>query len=128
MTRSLSYLQLSFLSLLLTTSAQAQDSPNLPSANWRVELVGPTERCRVPKQFLFVVGDAIIGGKISFRGKTYVPKGRIEATLEASVELIRFYQDPKPLVTVVGKADGQWTGKWTSLRKDCSGAARFVPR
>jgi hypothetical protein len=125
MTRTLSLLNLSLVSLLLTTTAQAQD---LPSSDWRVELAGPTERCRVPKKFLFVVGDAIIGGKIKFRGKIYVPSGRIEDTLEASVELIRFYQNPKPLVTAIGKADGQWTGRWTSPRKNCSGAARFVPR
>jgi hypothetical protein len=113
---------------MMASAAHAQDVPNLPSDRWRVELAGPTVRCRVPKQFLFVVGDAIIDGKISFRGKTYVPKGRIEDTLEASVELIRFYQDSKPLVTVSGKADGLWTSKWTSLRTNCSGVARFVSR
>jgi hypothetical protein len=128
MTTHISLLRLSLVSLMMASAAHAQDVPNLPSDRWRVELAGPTERCRVPRQFLFVVGDAIIDGKIRFLGKTYVPNGRIEDNLEADVELIRFYQDPKPLVTVKGKADGLWTSKWTSLRKNCSGVARFVAR
>jgi hypothetical protein len=95
---------------------------------WQAELAGPTQKCRVPARILFVVADAIVGGKIKYGKTTYVPKGRVEDNRDAVLSLIRFYDDPKPLVSLTAKADGTWNGIWTSQKKGCTGKARLLPR
>jgi hypothetical protein len=95
---------------------------------WRAELDGPTERCKVPEKILFLADDAIIGGKIKFRGKTYYPRGRLETTLETKFFLVTRYDDPKPLVFIEGKAGGGWNGTWASTQPGCKGAVRISPR
>jgi hypothetical protein len=97
---------------------------------WRAELDGPTQRCKVPPRILFVMADAIIGGKIKFGGVTYYPNGRIEteSRMETSFSLIRFSGDKRPLVTITAIADGNWNGTWTARGAGCSGKARVVSR
>jgi hypothetical protein len=102
--------------------------PRAMGYKWRAELGGPAKRCRVPESILFVVGDAIIEGKIIFQRRTYYPRGRLEDNLDTGFSLVRRSDDPKPLVTVTAKAGGGWNGKWTSPGNACTGAARIVPR
>jgi hypothetical protein len=110
----------------IAAPAGALDSD--PGYRWQAELDGPVRRCGVPKRILFVMADAIVGGKIRFEGVTYIPRGRIETTLETKIALVRFHGDPKPLVSIAGRADGTWTGSWTSPRSNCTGRARISVR
>jgi hypothetical protein len=107
---------------LVPTAAFAGDG------NWVAELRGPIKRCKVPRRILFVEGDAIIGGKIMFRGRAYYPYGRLEESLETNLSLIRRYGDPAPLVRITGRADGSWSGEWVAAGKGCKGAAKISKR
>lgn len=95
---------------------------------WAAELRGPVQRCQVPQRILFIAYDAIISGKITFRGKTYYPRGRLEDTLETEFALVTRYGDPKPLVSITGKANGRWGGEWASGQTGCKGKVRISPR
>jgi hypothetical protein len=95
---------------------------------WQAELIGPTEKCNVPKQIKFTVADAIIKGKIQLGKTTYFPQGRLEDSRDMELSLIRFYHDKRPLVTLAAKADGTWNGIWKSQKKNCTGKARVMPR
>jgi hypothetical protein len=108
--------------ILLTAALAAVDG------GWAAELRGPVQRCQVPQRILFVAFDAIISGKITFRGKTYYPRGRLEDTLETELSLVTRYGDPTPLVVIAAKADGSWNGEWMSPGKDCAGRVRILPR
>jgi hypothetical protein len=101
---------------------------NSQDGKWVAELGGPVQLCEVPRRIPFVEGDAIIDGKIMFRGRAYYPRGRLEETLETSLALVRRYGDPAPLVRITGKADGSWSGEWVAAGKGCSGTARFLAR
>jgi hypothetical protein len=119
------------LILMAVFSGVAQGSPTADQGYlWRAELDGPTQRCKVPPRILFVMADAIIGGKIKFGGVTYYPNGRIEteSRMETSFSLIRFSGDKRPLVTITAIADGNWNGTWTARGAGCSGKARVVSR
>jgi hypothetical protein len=105
----------------------AEADTNLPYL-WRAELDGPTRECRVPPRFLFVMADAIISGRIKFGGKNYFPKGRIENSRAADVMLVRFHDDPRPLVKLTAIADGSWNGEWVSSRPGCTGRVLIVER
>jgi hypothetical protein len=108
--------------------AGEEAGPGLPGYRWRVELAGPVARCRVPGRFVFVAADAIISGKIAFRGQIYYPRGRLEDTFAVQVLLVRRIDDPKPLVDISGQADGTWSGLWRAAGSGCTGAARVSPR
>jgi hypothetical protein len=110
----------------MTGTAFAPASP--ADGDWVAELQGPVQRCKVPQRILFVSGDAIINGKIMFRGKAYYPRGRMEETLETSFALVRRYGDPAPLVSISAKADGGWNGVWVVAGEGCSGTARILER
>jgi hypothetical protein len=117
-------------SLAAVFGATFLSAEELVAANgsWRAELGGPAKRCNVPQRILFVSGDAIISGEITFRNKKYYPRGRLEDTFEADLALVRRYGDPNPLVSIKAKADGTWNGKWAAAGKDCAGPVRIVPR
>jgi hypothetical protein len=108
--------------ILLTAAVAAADG------DWVAELRGPVQRCQVPQRILFIADDAIINGQITFQGKTYYPRGRLEDTLESEFALVTRYGDPKPLVSITGKANGRWGGEWVAGRKGCKGAARISQR
>jgi hypothetical protein len=95
---------------------------------WQAELMGPTQKCNVPKRIKFTVADAIIKGKIQLGKTTYFPQGRLEDSLDMELSLIRFYGDKRPLVTLAAKADGRWNGIWTSQKNECGGNVRVSPR
>lgn len=115
------------LALATCFAMRVQAAESLPY-KWRAELDGPMRACRVPARILFVVADAIIAGKVSFGGKVYFPRGRIEDSLATELKLVRFYDDPRPLVKLTGVANGKWNGVWTSPRPGCSGRARIAAR
>jgi hypothetical protein len=95
---------------------------------WQAELMGPTQKCDIPKRIKSVVADAIIKGKISLGNKIYFPQGRLEDSRDMELSLIRFYDDKTPLLTLSAKADGTWNGIWTAKGKDCTGKVRVLPR
>jgi hypothetical protein len=107
---------------ILLTAAAAADG------GWVAELRGPVQRCQVPQRILFIADDAIISGEITFRGKTYYPRGRLEDTLETEFALVTRYGDPKPLVVIEAEADGSWGGNWNAAGKGCAGRVRIVRR
>jgi hypothetical protein len=107
--------------------AAAQDNADIAYL-WQAELRGPTQKCNVPQRVKFVVADAIISGKIQFGKTTYVPNGRLEDSRAIELSLIRFYDDKRPLVTLIANADGTWNGTWTSRKKGCTGKVRVTPR
>jgi hypothetical protein len=115
-----------FNSVTAQTLEQTYSTPALPGYKWRVELSGPTKHCKVPAQFVFVVADAVIKGKVTFQNKTYWPQGRMEDSFDTELELIRFYGDPKPLVSI--KANHTGVGSWKAHQHNCMGIARVVPR
>jgi len=109
-------------------SASAQNTAlrSTPGYRWRVELFGPTERCRVPARIPFSVADAIIGGRVLFNGRVYWPRGRMEDDGRIALTLIRTSVDRRPLVHVEGAAGGP--GRWSAALPGCAGAARIMPR
>jgi hypothetical protein len=115
-----------FDSFAVQALEQTRSAAALPGYKWRVELSGPTQQCKVPAQFVFVVADAVIKGKVTFQNKTYWPQGRMEDSFDTELELIRFYGDPKPLVSI--KANHTGVGSWKAHQHNCMGIARVVPR
>jgi hypothetical protein len=100
-----------------------------PSGNYFARLDGPTGRCAVPSRFLFVTSDAITAGKVTFRGRSYTPRGRLQPeTRLANIRLILRADDPKPLVTLTATVDGSWNGSWTGQKPGCTGKVRIQPR
>jgi hypothetical protein len=73
---------------------------------WQAELIGPTQKCNVPRRIRFVVADAIVDGKIEFGKTTYFPQGRLEDSRAIELSLIPFHDDKRPLVTLIARADG----------------------
>lgn len=118
------------LAVLCAAQATGAAAKNETSVGyfWLAELAGPTQKCRVPNRIRFVVADAIIGGGIKFAQKAYFPKGRFEDSFDVELSLVRFYGDPRPLVSLAAKANGTWNGKWTSQKKNCTGKVRVKPR
>jgi hypothetical protein len=104
------------------------EEPVVANGAWRAELGGPAKRCNVPQRILFISGDAIISGEITFRNNKYYPRGRLEDTFEADLALVRRHGDPNPLVSIKAKVDEIWNGKWAAAGKDCAGPVRIVPR
>ncbi len=123
-----------FLTLMgMVAKASAEEPVNVYgdpqiAYKWQAELAGPTRKCHVPSRIFFVVGDAIINGKITFEGMNYFPKGRFENSFAVALSLVRFYGDPRPLVSVEAQGDATWSGTWMSNRKGCSGKARISER
>jgi hypothetical protein len=109
-------------------SAAASQAGPFDHFRWVAELRGPTARCGVPGRVPFVMGDAIINGKVVVRGVAYTPTGRLEQTGDVAFSLARRYADPRPLLTVAGRADSAWSSRWTAPGNDCRGEARVSPR
>jgi hypothetical protein len=112
----------------LTIAPAAAENEARDSYRWRAELSGPTQKCGVPAKIPFVAADAIITGRIVFRGRTYYTYGRLEDTSDMEMSLIRFHDDAHPLLTLTALANGTWNGGWTSKQKGCGGKVRVMPR